>query len=413
MIIWISFIIIIFILSQNVGNTLELHAVAFYFDTNSEYFTKIVDEFNENYGKSNNITVILELLTPESGSTLDNFRSTVEIFLKKKKYDIYIYENVYISMYSPYLLDLNEYLSKDIIDMYDPKIISDLCYYNNKLLGLPIFLIYTAFYVNRTFLEKYNKPIPKTWDEMVDIGKFILNEERKENNTDLSGYNGLFCDSTQGTQSIYEFIYSFRDSIDAKFPEIGSQSFIDALEMMKKIKNELSSNEEFRSDEAYTYNKILNGQSIFLKFWILGEPLVNYIVYNITNLPGSKNGISTSIPSGFNIGISKDIDEERIDETIIAFKYFSSKDIQKRFLKNRQLITAIKSLYKDEEICKDADCELFLNMQPLSDPFFTLKDKGNYPIKFRNYIYEYLYGDMTPQEVSKKILDIERIYNIN
>jgi len=27
---------------------------------------------------------------------------------------------------------------------------------------------------------------------MIEISKFILNEEKKENNTDLMGFNGLF-----------------------------------------------------------------------------------------------------------------------------------------------------------------------------------------------------------------------------
>jgi len=41
--------------------------------------------------------------------------------------------------------------------------------------------------------------------------------------------------------SIYEYIYSFRDSYELPFPEYTSQSTINALEMLKKIKNEISS----------------------------------------------------------------------------------------------------------------------------------------------------------------------------
>ena len=62
----------------------------------------------------------------------------MEAFLNKKhtKYDLYIYENSFLSEYSPYLLDLTEYISKDILDMYDPKIISELCMFDDKLIGL-------------------------------------------------------------------------------------------------------------------------------------------------------------------------------------------------------------------------------------------------------------------------------------
>ncbi|OUM57926.1 hypothetical protein PIROE2DRAFT_16935, partial [Piromyces sp. E2] len=48
------------------------------------------------------------------------------------------YDNInkYITDFSPYLLDLNQYLDSDHIEMFDPDIIRDLCSYNDKLIGL-------------------------------------------------------------------------------------------------------------------------------------------------------------------------------------------------------------------------------------------------------------------------------------
>jgi len=47
-------------------------------------------------------------------------------------------------------------------------------------------------YSNKKLLLKYNKKVPKTWDELLDTAKYILNEERQANNIDIVGYNGLF-----------------------------------------------------------------------------------------------------------------------------------------------------------------------------------------------------------------------------
>ena len=48
-------------------------------------------------------------------------------------------------------------------------------------------------YSNLELLGKYNKEIPKTWDQLKETGKYILNEElRINNNTELTIYNGLF-----------------------------------------------------------------------------------------------------------------------------------------------------------------------------------------------------------------------------
>ena len=51
---------------------------------------------------------------------------------------------------------------------------------------------YNVLYSNKYLLEKYNKKIPKTWDELLETANYILNEEKKMNNTELIGYNGFF-----------------------------------------------------------------------------------------------------------------------------------------------------------------------------------------------------------------------------
>jgi len=48
-----------------------------------------------------------------------------------------------------------------------------------------------VLYSNKHYLEKYDKKIPKTWDELLEIGQYIVKQE-KLNNTNLYGYNGLF-----------------------------------------------------------------------------------------------------------------------------------------------------------------------------------------------------------------------------
>jgi len=45
----------------------------------------------------------------------------------------------------------------------------------------------------------------------------------------------------QGLISIYEFIYSFRDSCDSPFPKPNDKAFVNALKMVNKIKSEISS----------------------------------------------------------------------------------------------------------------------------------------------------------------------------
>jgi len=50
----------------------------------------------------------------------------------------------------------------------------------------------TVLYYNEELLNKYEKRVPKTWDELIDTSLMILKEEEKRGNTELSTYNGLF-----------------------------------------------------------------------------------------------------------------------------------------------------------------------------------------------------------------------------
>jgi len=66
----------------------------------------------------------------------------VEVLLKRNssKYDIYFYDYTYVSKYAPYLLELNEYVSKEELSQYNSKILLTNCYHQNKLVGLVNFI---------------------------------------------------------------------------------------------------------------------------------------------------------------------------------------------------------------------------------------------------------------------------------
>lgn len=51
----------------------------------------------------------------------------------------------------------------------------------------------------------------------------------------------IYLDSDQGLNSLYEFIYSCRDSYNSTYPDPQDQSFVDSLKMLKKIKEEVAS----------------------------------------------------------------------------------------------------------------------------------------------------------------------------
>jgi len=141
--------------------------------------------------------------------------------------------------------------------------------------------------------------------------------------------------------------------------------------------------------------------------------LIPLITYKASTIPGVKEGISGSCICSFNLGINKYIDKENLISTIEAFKFLTSKELQKKLLKKNYTISSISSLYDDEEVCEVIDCELYKSIQYIGIP----KDVGmrydEYSEKLESYLYDFLYGNATAKDSLKKINDITKIYKIS
>ncbi|ORX63321.1 hypothetical protein BCR32DRAFT_273466 [Anaeromyces robustus] len=121
----------------------------------------------------------------------------IENFLQKKsvKYDIYFFFDSFTEKYGQDLVDLEEYLPKEHIDLFDQSLLNISCIYNHKIVGMPVTVDMNVLYSNKNLLEKYDKKPPKTWDELIETGKYIKEKEEELNNY-VVGFNGMFSGTT-------------------------------------------------------------------------------------------------------------------------------------------------------------------------------------------------------------------------
>ncbi|KAL6600107.1 periplasmic binding protein-like II [Neocallimastix sp. 'constans'] len=374
-----------------------------------DLYSRYISEFNK-YSNTNNlnITLNLEVFTKENSTVVvSEYETVLESLLKRKttQYDLFFYDNIFTFKYGPHLLPLKEWLPEDHFKIYEGAQILKTCYYNDSW---PIKTDVTVLYYNDKYLNKYNKTVPKTWDDLLDTSRYILNEERKQNNDDFIAYNGLFSYTEIGMCSLYEFIYSFRNNIDSPFPDIRSQETIESLKMMKTLKQEISSDEIFQKLEEFTEEKFDSGNFLFQKFWYCP-----WIHYNFTILPGKHENVSGSALGGYNLGINKYIKDSRKKAVAIVYKFLTSIEMQKKLLKDYGFLTAIPSIYNDKEICSNFNCKAMKKIQLIERPTAITKNYSSYSEKFRNYIYEYLYGNETAENVLKKIKNIVEVHNIS
>ncbi|KAL6595200.1 hypothetical protein U3516DRAFT_607950 [Neocallimastix sp. 'constans'] len=302
----------------------------------------------------------------------------------------------------------------DFFDSFNTQILQQTCSYKNKLVGLPTKLNYSVLYANEMYLKKHKKRIPKTWDELIETSKYILREEKKLNNTQLLAYNGLFNDEESGIFSINEMIYSFRKTVDSPLPKIRSQEAIDALNMIKKIKNEIASDDIFRSSDKFSVLKLFDITSaLFIKYWNFHSPIKDMIPYKMAILPGHMEGISGATVSGYNMGINKFISEENINASIVFINFIFSREIQKHYVENNMLSTGMNQLYKDREVCEKIDCELYNSLQILSKQTNITFNIDEYNEKVKSIYNKFIYGNESAEMVLKEIEDITKIYYIS
>ncbi|OUM63183.1 hypothetical protein PIROE2DRAFT_10343, partial [Piromyces sp. E2] len=158
----------------------------------NHYQEDIVNDFNK-YAIEQDLDIEIHRTALSILNTtvfVDDYASFVETVLNKNSndYDLFLVDIIYTNRFSNYVSDLNEYVSKEIIDKYSSGITSKIGYVGEKLVGLPMFIDVGILLSSRELLDKYDKKPPKTWDEMIEIVSYI--KEKEKGNKDIVGYLG-------------------------------------------------------------------------------------------------------------------------------------------------------------------------------------------------------------------------------
>ncbi|ORX64985.1 periplasmic binding protein-like II [Anaeromyces robustus] len=395
-------------------NAITLRFVANSYSIFDDVFPLMVNGFNA-YSKENNLDIDLELTFFSEDNNTQGYidlYATLNLLKKKtNKYDIFAYDPLYLRSFTPYLIELDEWVDKELLDIYSTKEVLNISVFNNHRYGIPIILFYSVLFSNSNYLKKHNKGIPKTWDELIDTAKYILKEEKeKYNNTDLYGYNGFFPNGENSMSTFYQLLYSYRDDIDSPLPDIKSQNAIDALNKIKQIQNEISSELMFRSSETNTITALMTEKILFSFFW----STIKIPNYTITLLPSKNRFLNSTVYGGYNIGINRNIEENRKKASIEVLKYFLSEEVQRDIiLKKSVLVSPLKSLYQDDnsEICKTVvKCSAMRNVKCITKPSIEMNNYLDYSNKVVDIIHEFLAGKKEVEETLTDIDDITRIY---
>ncbi|ORX42458.1 periplasmic binding protein-like II [Piromyces finnis] len=337
----------------------------------------------------------------------DDLHETISsyLYVKSPEYDIVMLDIVWVGQYKNYLLDITDIISNQTTSLYKEENLNS-CKSGTELVGLPLYTDYGIMMYREDLLEKYNREVPKTWDQLEETTLYILEKEHENGNKNLKGYAGQFSAYEGLTCNIVEWIYSYRESYGSECKYFSDEAASNALEKISKFLDEgVMPVENFEYKEDESLKEWLDGNLIFIRNWpgSIKTSSVKFegssIKFGVTPLPGQQEGISASTLGGWVIGASKFTKNQYIAAKTV--EYLTGEEFQRFKAKHFNLLPTMDHLYADSEVCEVIQCDLFKNMQGVLRP-----SDGNRYSEYTAIIYK------TVRKVLLKEMTIENAFRI-
>ena len=343
-------------------------------------------------------------------STTDQF-GQYKLWLAAQNADIDVYRTdvIWAPQLASQFLDLTE-ATKDIVGDHFPAIIESQTV-NGKLVALPVFTDAPALYYRKDLLEKYGASLPKTWGEMAETAKMIMDKEREAGAKDIWGfvfqgnaYEGLTCNALEWVKSNGGGqIVEPDGSISIDNPKAA-----EAMNTAKGWIGTISPGGVLSYQEEESRGVWQTGNAVFMRNWPYAFSLGNggdspiKDKFDVTTLPvGPSGDRSAATLGGWNLAVSK---YSRNPEVAIELvKFLASAESQKKYeaLELSHLPTIV-ALYDDPEIAAAQPIiprwkDIFLNAVPRpSAP--TQKKYNEVSKEFWTAVHNTMSGSGTAEE---------------
>ncbi|MDR0968454.1 MAG: ABC transporter substrate-binding protein [Holosporaceae bacterium] len=277
--------------------------------------------------------------------------------------DVLLVDYVWVGIFSNYLVDLSEAYEPgeideiDIDDCFDSVVAS--IYSDGKLLALPMYTDAGVIFYRQDLLNKYDRSVPTTWEELYETAKYVQNEERKDPEKKNKFYGFVFQAKAFEilTCNFLEFVDSFGGAI-VKDGEaaVNSEAAVDATMFIIKCLNNITNKSVLNYSEEDARGAFQSGNAVFMRSWpyswaLLNDPstVVAGKVGVMAIPPRAKEGKPSGSSGGWCMAISKYSKNKKVAASLI--KFLTSKN-QQRLRAKYSYSPTYKSLYKDREVLK-------------------------------------------------------------
>ncbi len=311
---------------------------------------------SEAWAKETGNTVKINKMPAQWGEALPIYQQLLAG--KSGDVDVLTLDNIWVGQLAPHLVNLNEKVPVEEINAHFKSALADSTI-GDQLLAMPWFLDAGLLFYRKDLLEKYGKPVPKTWEELTETAAFIQDKEREGGNSDMWGhvwqgraYEGLTCDALEWVAS-----YGGGTFIDPNGDiTVNNPQAVAALTLASSWIGKISPEGVLNYDEEGARGVFEAGNSVFLRNWsyvwgtsqAADSKLKGKV--GVTALPIGKAGEKSSGCYGAGLlGVSKYADD--VDAAVSLVRYLTGAKEQKR----RALAAyspTLEALYTDADILK-------------------------------------------------------------
>lgn len=301
-----------------------------------DFWEEVINKFTDSTGIK--VTIVRQ------PADTDERRQTLLIPLQsgEKDPDVFLMDIVWIGQFaaSKWLEPIDEYIEADGFDLspFFERVLDIADRYNHKLVALPVYVDAGLLYYRKDLLEKYQRDVPQTWQQLAEVAVEIQRQERITNPNfwgflwQGAQYEGLVC-------NFLEYASSNRGGlIKNGILSIASDQNIVALSFMK----DLIWNYQISPPNTYTEMKeeevrtlFESGNALFERnwpyAWMLHQSDQSRVrgKVGVSILPKFENGDHSATLGGWHIGISSHSDQKQAAWRFV--KYVVSDDLQMQF----------------------------------------------------------------------------------
>jgi len=274
---------------------------------------------------------------------------------KSPDVDVIMMDVVWPGVIQKHLLDLKPY-SGGAEMAHFPAMVENMTV-GDRLVGMPWYTDAGLLYYRKDLLSQYGRPVPKTWEELIETAELIQRKERAAGKM-LHGYvfqgrayEGLTCNALEWVAS-----YNGGSIVRADgLVDVRNSGLIQSLQMARQLVTRVSPPGVLNYNEEDTRGVFQNGNAVFMRNWPYAWGLMNKGDsavrgrVGVAPLPaGGLQGRPAATLGGWSLGVSRytRFPKEAADLVL----YMTSAEIQKKRAIEAAFNPTRPALYADPEI---------------------------------------------------------------